>query len=128
MRRVILFVFPFVVMLVHGLVWEQFTDPAGWPMLALSGAASAIPMAAIAMFTRRRKNVSESGRRAAVHFAATAAFLYTFALWVLPLLVEAAGRFGLIWLALVASEPLCIYPMLLLLERCAPVKRVALSP
>ena len=113
--------FPTLVVLIHGIVWRQFNDPAGWPMLVASGIFSAAPMLAILLFRyRRRTLLSDPHRRRNVGFAVRIAFWYTVCLWLFALLVVWVGAqrpTGLVWMGLVATEPLYLYPAMCALER-----------
>jgi hypothetical protein len=128
MHRVVLIAFPVLVVIVHGIVWEQFSDPTGWQTLLWSAIFSALPMVAIWIFGRRRQDLMDDpARGAAVRSAAAIVFVYTFLLWLCGIMMMWPGlRFNLApaWLALVITEPIYVYPLLLVLEKSALLRPV----
>lgn len=92
-------------------------------MLLASGVFSAIPLLASLVFVRRRRNgLDDPSVRDAARFAVTVVFWYTVVLWLLPLpmiLVRPPFPSGLVWFWVVATLPLYVYPLLLVLEWAA---------
>lgn len=121
MSRLVLIIFPILVVLVHGIVWAQFGDASAWGTLVPTGVLSALPMLAIWIFERRRRQViDDPARYAAVRSAATIVLFSTILLWLWPLMGVRWGwgwGSGRAWLALVVVAPVLVYPILLLLEK-----------